>query len=145
MMHDRVPWQIDILGEAAPQMRRPLRGSVTVADRVGVGAPIGVFAVPVLSGVAPLAFAAADIMFDEDEIAFLKTLAAGEFAAGFGDGADVFMAHDHRRSRWRMLVKLDVGAADAADFHFHQRGVLRDVRHRKFAQFGPARPGPHRC
>src|SRR5712691_6567325 len=119
-------------------MRRPLRGSVAVADRIRVGAPVGVFAVPVLSGVAPLAFAAAYIMFDEDEIAFLEALAAGEFTAGFGDGADIFMAHDHGRSRRWMLVELDVGAADATDFHFHQCGVLRDVRHRKFAQFGPA-------
>ena len=83
-------------------------------------------------------------MLDEDEIAFLETLAAGEFAAGLGDGADILMPHDHRRGGRRMLVELDVGAADAADLHLHQRRVLRDVRHRIIADFGLARPGAHR-
>jgi ABC transporter substrate binding protein len=41
-----------------------------------------------------------------------------------------------------MLVELGVGAADAGNFHFHQRGILRNVRH---VLLGPiltaARPG----
>ena len=125
-------------------MRRPLRRGVTVADGVRIGAPIGVLAMPILSGMAPLAFAARDIVLDKNEIAFLKTLAASEFAAGFGNGADIFMAHDHRRIGRRMLVKLHVGAADAADFHFHQSGILRNVRHGEFAQLGPAGSDTHR-
>src|SRR5262249_7541649 len=144
MMHHRVPGQIHILGKAAPQMRHPLRRRIAIADCIGIGAPIGVFAMPILPGMAPLAFAAAHIVLDEDEIAFLESLAAGEFAAGLGDSADIFVPHDHRGVRRRMLVELDVGAADAADFHFHQRGVLRNVRHGKFAQFGPAGADPHR-
>ena len=62
---------------------------------------------------------------------------------GFGDGADILVAHDHGRVRRRVLVKLDVGAANAADFHFHQRGVLRNIRHGKFTQLGPAGSDPH--
>src|SRR5215469_302207 len=103
MMHDRIPWQEHVLRKTAPQMRRALSGGIAIADGVGVGAPIGVLAMPVLPGVAPLAFAARDIVFDEDEIALLEALAAGEFTASFGDGADIFVAHDHRRLGRRVL------------------------------------------
>jgi len=58
VMHHRVPWQINILREAAPQVRRFFRRGVAVADGVGVGAPVGVLAMAVLAGVAPFAFAA---------------------------------------------------------------------------------------
>ncbi len=144
VVHHRIPRQIDVLGKAAPQMRRLLGRSVAVADGVGIGAPIGVLAMPVLAGVAPLAFAAHDVVLDEDEVAFLESLAPGEFAARLGDGADILMPHDRGRVARRVLVELDVGAADAADLHLHQRGVLRDVRHGIFADFGLARSGPHR-
>ena len=141
-MEHRVPRQVDVLAEAAPQMRRALRRGVAVADRIGIVAPVGVFAVAVLAEMAPLALAAGDIVLDEDEIAFLEALAAGELAAGLGDGADVLVAHDHRRRRRRMLVELDVGAADAGDLDLHQRGILRNVRHRIFADLGRARRHP---
>ena len=84
-------------------------------------------------------------MFDEDEVAFLETLAAGEFAAGLGDDADILVAHDHRGIGRRMLVELDIGAADAADFHLHQRAVLRDVGHRIFPNLGLARTHANGC
>ena len=142
MMDDRVPRQIDILREAAPQMRGLFGGGVAVADGVGVGAPVGVLAMAVLPGVAPLALAARHIVLDEDQIAFLEALALGELAAGLGDVADVLVAHDGGLVVRRMLVELDVGAADAADLHLHQRRVGRDVRHRVFADFGLARSGP---
>ena len=144
VMHHRVPWQIDVLGEAAPQMRRLLGRGVAVADGVRIGAPVGVLAMAVLAGMAPFAFAAAHIMLDKDQVAFLEALARGEFAAGLGDDADILMSHDGRRVARRMLVELDVGAADAADFHLHQRRVRRDIRHRILADFGLARPRAHR-
>jgi hypothetical protein len=71
----------------------------------------------------------------------LEALALGELAAGFGDVANVLVAHDGGLVVWRVLVELDVGTADAADLHLHQRGVGRDVRHRIFADFGLARGG----
>jgi hypothetical protein len=37
-----------------------------------------------------------------------------------------------------MGVELHIRAADARDFHFHERGVFSDVRHGKFADFGLA-------
>jgi len=80
----------------------------------------------------------------EHQVAFLETLAGGEFAAGLGDHADILVTHDDVLFGRRMLVELDVGAADAADLHLQQRGIRRDVRHRVFANFGPARPDPHR-
>ena len=144
VVHHRVPRQIDVLREAAPQVRRLLGRGVAVADGVGVGAPVGVLAVAVLAGVAPLALAAHHVVLDEDEIAFLEALAPGELAAGLGDVADVLVAHDGGLVVRRVLVELDVGAADAADLHLHQRGVRRDVRHRIFADLGLARSGPHR-
>src|SRR5262249_57238611 len=91
-MHHRVPGQIQILGKAAPQMRHPLRRRIAIADRIGIGAPVGVFAMPILPGMAPLAFAAAHIVLDEDEIALLESLAAGEFAARLGGCAEIFVA-----------------------------------------------------
>ena len=120
-MDHRIPRQIDILREAAPQMRRLLGRGVAVADGVGVGAPVGVLAVAVLPGVAPLALAARHIVLDEDQIAFLEALALGELAAGLGDVADILVAHDGGLVVRRVLVELDVGAADAADLHLHQR------------------------
>ena len=143
VMHHRVPRQIDVLREAAPQVRRLLVRGVAVADGVGIGAPVGVLAVPVLPGVAPLALAAADIVLDEHEVAFLEALALGELAAGLGDVADVLVAHDGGLVVRRVLVELDVGAADAGDLHLHQRGVRRHVRHRIFADLGLARAGSH--
>ena len=61
-----------------------------------------------------------DVVLDEDEIAFLEALALGELAAGLGDIADVLVAHDGGLVVRRMLVELDVGAADAGDLHLHQ-------------------------
>src|ERR1700685_1588020 len=83
-------------------------------------------------------------MLDKDEIALLATLAAGELAASLSDSADILVAHDGGLIVRRVLVELDVGAADAADLHLHQRGVFRDVWHGIFADFGLARPGAHR-
>ena len=59
-------------------------------------------------------------MLDEDEIAFLEALALGEFAAGLGDSADVLVTHDGGFVVRRVLIELDVGAADAGDLHLHQ-------------------------
>src|SRR5436309_1434302 len=53
MVQYRVPRQIHVLGESAPQVRRLLVRGVAVADRVGIGAPVGGFAMPILPGVAP--------------------------------------------------------------------------------------------
>ena len=83
-----------------------------------------------------------DVVLDEDEVAFLEALARGELAARLGDDADVLVAHDGGLVVRRVLVELDVGAADAADLHLHQRAVGRDVRHRVFADLGLARAGP---
>src|ERR1700733_4932918 len=94
-MHDGIPRQIDILRKAAPQMRRLFRRGVAVTGSVGIGAPVGVLAVPVLAGMAPFALATTDIVLDKDEIAFLKSLATAEFPAGLGDDADILVAHDH--------------------------------------------------
>src|SRR5580693_2727725 len=143
-MHHGVPRQVHVLREAAPQMRRLFVRRIAVADGVGIGAPVGVLAMPILPGMAPLALAARHVMFNEDETALLEPLAAGEFTAGLGDSADVLVAHDSGLVVRRMLVELDVGAADAADLHLHQRRVLRDIRHGIFADFGLARPGTHR-
>ena len=126
-------------------MRRFFVGRIAVTDRVGIGTPVGILTVAVLPGMAPLALAARDVVLDEDQIAFLEALALGELAAGLGDIADILVAHDDGRCAGRVLVKLDVGAADAADLHFHQRRIRRNVRHRVFADFGLARPRPHGC
>ena len=107
--------------------------------RVRIGAPVGVLAVAILAGVAPLALAAHHVVLDEDEVALLEALAVGELAAGLGDKADVLVAHDGGLVVRRMRVELDVGAADAGDLHLQQRAVRRNVRHRVFADFGLAR------
>src|SRR5580704_8762743 len=99
---------------------------------------------PVLAGMAPFAFAAADIVLDKDEIALLKSLPSREFTAGFGDGADILVTHDDGGARRRMLVEFDVGAADAAYFQLHDRGSLGNTRHRIVTDFGRARPRSHR-
>src|SRR5258705_213402 len=104
-----------------------------------ISAPVRVFAVTVLAEVAPLAFAAGDVVLDEYQIAFLKPLAPGELAPRLGDGADILVAHDHRALGRRRLVKLDIGSADSGDLHLHQGGVVRDIRHRVFADLGLAR------
>ena len=144
VVHHRVPRQVDVLREAAPQVRRLFVRGVAVADRVGIGAPVGVLAMPVLPGMAPLALAAAHVVLDEDEVAFLEALAVRELAAGLGDSADVLVAHDGGLVVRRVCVELDVGAADAGDLHLQQRAVGRHVRHRIFADLGLARSGSHR-
>src|SRR5262249_57923487 len=89
-----VPRQIHVLGEAAPQVWRPLVGGIAVAYGVGIGAPVGVLAVAVLAGVAPLALAAAHVVLHEDEITLPETLAIRELPACLRDVADVLVAHD---------------------------------------------------
>jgi len=68
-------------------------------------------------------------VLDEHQIALLEAIALGELAAGLGDVADVLVTHDRGLVVRRMLVELDVGAADAADLHLHQGGISRNVRH----------------
>src|SRR5262249_42081131 len=119
-------------------MRSLFRRRVAVANGVGVAAPVGVFAVAILSEVAPLAFAAGDVMLDKDQIAFLEALAAGEFAPRFRDHSDFLVAHDHRLFGRRRFVKFTIVSADSGDLHLHQRGVPRDTRHRIFADLGLA-------
>src|SRR3954454_23297717 len=108
-------------------MRRTLRRGVAVADALGVGAPAGVLAMPVLPLMAPLAFAAHHVVLDEDEVAFLEALPPNEFRAGLCNHADVFVTHDHGRRRWRRLVELHVGAANSGDLHLHERAVRRNL------------------
>ena len=143
-MHHRVPRQIHVLGKAAPKMGSLLGRGVAVADCVGIGAPVGVLAMAILAEMAPLAFAAHHVVLDEHQVAFLETLAPRELAARLRDGADVLVAHDHRGVGRRMRIELDVGAADAADLHLHERAIGRDVRHGIFADLGLARTCSHR-
>src|SRR5262245_54109150 len=142
-MPGRVPWEVHVLGEAAPEVRRLFGGGIAVADAVGVVAPVGVLAVAVLPGVAPLALATHYIVFDEDQVAFLEALAAHEFPTRLGNDADVLVPHDHRGLRRRAGVELHVGAADARDLHLHQRRVFRNLRHWELADLGLARRRAH--
>ena len=138
MMQHRVPRQVDILGEAAEQMGGALGRGVAVADGLGIVAPVGVFTMAILARVAMLALAAHDIVLHEDQVAFLEALAAGEFLAALGDVADVLVAHDAGGGHRGMCVELHIRAADARDFHLHEGGVVRDVGHGEFADFGLA-------
>src|SRR5688572_28780910 len=144
VMHHGVPRQIDILREAAPKMGCALRRGVAVADAIGIGAPVGVFAVTILTLMAPFALATHHVVLDEYQVAFLEALAPRELAPSLGDGPDILVAHDGRRGPRRVLVELDVGAADAGDLHLHERRVLRHVRHWKLADLHLAWADPDR-
>src|SRR3954452_12620351 len=98
-------------------MRRALSRGVAIADAFRVVAPVGVLAMAVLPGVAPLTLAAHHVVLDEDEVAFLESLSLDEFRPGLGDDADVLVAHDDGRRRRRRLIQLDVRAADAGGLH----------------------------
>src|SRR5216684_2428361 len=115
MVHDRVPGEIHILRKSAPEMRRLLVGRVAVADRVGIGAPVGVLAVSVLAEMAPFAFAAHDVVLDKDQVALLEALAARELAAGLGNHPDVLVPHDGGLVVRGVRIELDVGAEYAGD------------------------------
>src|SRR5580692_735963 len=117
-------------------MRRLFRRRVAIADRIGIGPPIGVLTMAILPDVAPLAFAATDVVLDKDEVALLESLASRELAAGLGDDADILVTHDDRRARRRMLIELHIGAADAADLHLQESRVFWDIRHRIVPEFG---------
>src|SRR5438105_11095462 len=94
---------------------------------------------PVLPQMTPFAFAAHHVVLDEYQIAFLEALATRKLAARFGDVTDILVAHDHRRWGGRRLIHLDVGSTDAADFHFEQSAIRRDIRQGKIANLGLAR------
>src|SRR5262245_65737290 len=94
MVHDRIPGQVHILGEAAPEMRRLFVGRVAIADGVRVGAPVGVLAMPVLAEMAPLALAAHDVVLDKDEVPLLEALAAGGLATRLAGEVDIPVLHD---------------------------------------------------
>src|SRR5438067_5802146 len=95
MVHDGVPGQIDIMGKAAPQVRWFLGRCVAVANGVRIVAPVGVFAVAVFTEMAPLTFAAGDVMLHEDEVALPEAFAPCEFTPCLRDGSDVLVPHDH--------------------------------------------------
>ena len=144
LVQHRVPRQEHVLREAAPEMRRALGRGVAVAHRVRVAPPVGRRAEPIFALMAPFALEAGHVVLDEDEVAFLDPLALDEAAARLDDGADILVPHDDRRVRRRLGVELHVGAADAGDLHLEQRALLRNLRHRIFAQLGLMRAGAHR-
>ena len=74
-------------------------------------------------------------------IAFPETFPALKFAACFRDDADVFVAHDDGGLGRRVEIELYVGAADAAHFDLQEGGVIGDVWHGIFADFGRAGRG----
>src|SRR5579871_4029186 len=104
-------------------MRSLFGRGVTVADRIWILAPVGIFAVTILTQMAPLALAATDVVLDENQVTFLEAFATSELAPRFGDVADILVAHDHGARRRRRLVELHVGAANAGDLHAQQRAV----------------------
>src|ERR1700736_6874540 len=106
MVQDGVPGQINVTGKAAPQVRWFLGRCVAVANGIGIVAPVGVFAVAVLAEMAPLTFAAGDVMLHEDEVALPEAFAAREFAPCLRDGSDVLVPHDHGTLRRGCLVEL---------------------------------------
>ena len=75
-------------------MRSALGRCVAMTDAVGIEAPVGILAMTILAEMAPLAFAAGDVVLDEHEVALLETLAPGEFATSLSDRTDVLVAHD---------------------------------------------------
>src|SRR5215467_8574569 len=87
---------------------------------------------PIFAEVAPLALAAHDIVFQEYEVAFFETLTARKLAARACNNANVLVPHNHRSSRRRLFVHLDVSAANPGDLHFEQRAIAWDFRHREF-------------
>src|SRR5258708_38743063 len=107
---------------------------VAIADSVGVEAPIGVLTVTGLSQMAPLAFAAHDVMFHEYQVPFLEAFAPGELPAGLGDVANILVTHNHGGvlRRW-WLRQLNISPANARDLHLHQGTILQDLRHWEFA------------
>ena len=145
MVHDGVPWEINILSEAAPQVRRLFRRGISVADSFRVMSPIRVFTVTILTHMTPIAFAAHDIVLDKDQVALSKPLTPRELAARAFDPADVFMPHDDGGVGGRLLVELHIRAADTGNFHFQQCAVFRSVRHRKLADLGLARACSDGC
>jgi hypothetical protein len=94
MVQDRVPRKVNVLRKAAPQMRSAFGRCVAITDAVGIEAPVGILAMTILAEMAPLTFAAGDVVLDEHEVALLETLAPGEFATSLSDRADVLVAHD---------------------------------------------------
>src|SRR5260370_9224541 len=97
-----------------------------------------------LGEVTTFAFAAHDVVLDKNQIAFFKSFAPGELAAGFGDVADILVAHDHGSLGRRRLVHLDVSSADAADFHLEQSAIGRTIRHGAIANLRFVRTNPYR-
>src|SRR6266566_10073064 len=137
MVQNCVPRKIYVLAKSAPQMGRLLGRGVAIADSVGVEAPIGVLTVTVLSQMAPLAFAAHDVVLHEHQVPFLEAFAPDELPAGLGDVANVLVTHNHGGvlRRW-CCVQLNISPANAGDLHLHQGAVLQDLRHWEFADLG---------
>jgi len=127
-----VPRQIHVLGESAPQSAEVLRRRVPVASRVGIGPPVGGFAVSVLTDAAPFAVETPDVMLDEDAVAFLHAVQALELLPCHRDGADVLVPHDHRVVERRLRVHLHVCAADACHLDLQQGGIVGQHGHRQF-------------
>ena len=97
-----IPRQVHVLGETTPQGAGLFERGVAVAAGVGIGAPVGGLAMPVLADAAPLAVVAADVVLDEDAIAFDDAVQPLELLTRHRDGADVLVTHDHRAVERRL-------------------------------------------
>ena len=71
---------------------------------------------------------------EENEIALFESLEPLEVASHLREVPDVLVPHDERRPAERQLVLAHVGATDAGDLHFQQRGIRRDLRQIEFAE-----------
>ena len=120
-------------------MRRPFGRRVAVTYGIRVIAPVGVFTMPILAQMTPLAAAAHDVVLHEYQVAFPEAFACGELATRFGDVTDILVPHDHRSFRRRCLIHLDVGSTNAADFHLQQCTILRNIWHGEIANLSLTR------
>src|SRR5690606_31793041 len=75
LVQHRVPGEIHVLCEAAPEMRSPLRRRVAETQGLGIVAPVRPRAQSIVATVAPFAGKTGDVVLDEYEIALLDLLA----------------------------------------------------------------------
>src|SRR5205085_2307103 len=115
----------------APQMRRQIGGGIAIADRIGVGVPIGGLAVAIFALMAPFAGHVRQVMFEQNTVPLFHSLALQPFTAGFGDDADILVTHDDVFDF--LAVILHIAAADAGDLHLDQRRLGIDFGHVEFA------------
>src|SRR5262245_1675830 len=135
-VEDRVGMKIKVLAKAAPERRRSIDRSGTIARRIRGVVNVGFVAHTEIAGAAILAKPAREVFFQGNAVAFFDAPLLGGNFSYLDDDSNILVPHDMRSPANRSGVGIDIAAADSRGFYFQQAGIDGNVGKAEFPRFG---------